>query len=249
VTRIAFPDMSDPYTMLTTPGYRMPYVEPASSGIGWLRATVARFSDGAVHERRRAHAVTLLESLDPDDLARAATAETTTVLARLSGAREPVDLMSAVARPVPVTVLGRALGVHDDDLTARVADAARAYQPDHDGGPEADRRADVAVSALAHGDRDEAAAARIGLLVQACEATAALVRNALRCGGSVEAALREDPPVPRTRRVFEGTLVPVDLGQHPFGAGPHACPGQRHAVAIASAMVDLLWPRAFFFRF
>jgi hypothetical protein len=104
-------------------------------------------------------------------------------------------VVAVVARPVPVTVLGRALGVHDDDLTA------------------------------------------------------ALMRNGLRCGGSVEAALREDPPVPRTRRVFEGTVVLVDLRGHPFGTGPHACPGERHATAIASAMVDLLWPKAFLFRY
>jgi len=150
---------------------------------------------------------------------------------------------------VPVTVLGRALGVPEHDLTARVADAARAYQPDHDGGPEAERRADAAVCALASGDLGEESAARIGLLVQACEATAALVRNGLRCGGSVPAALRDDPPVARTRRVVDGTVVPVSLRDHPFGAGPHACPGRAHAVAIASAMVDLLWPQAFFFRY
>lgn len=248
--------MTDPYTMLTDDArYRMPPVGRSSSGIGWLRATVARFSDGADHRRRRAHAVALLENLDPDELARAAATLTTAALARLAAAgadREPVDLITEVARPVPVTVLGRALGVPEHDLTARVADAARAYQPDHDGGPEAELRADAAVAALIDGDPgrlDEESAARIGLLVQACEATAGLVRNGLRCGGSVAAALRDDPPVTRTRRVADGTVVPVDLSGYPFGAGPHACPGQAHAVAIASAMVDLLWPRAFFFRF
>ena len=156
--------------------------------------------------------------------------------------------MSAVARPVPITVIGRALAVTDDDLTARVTAAARAYQPDHDAGRDADLRADAAVDGLAAGDRSEESAARIGLLVQACEATAALVRNGMRAG-SVEAALRDDPPVPRTRRVRAGEVVPVDLRGHPFGAGPHACPGQAHALAIASTMVDLLWPRAFFFRY
>jgi cytochrome P450 len=177
------------------------------------------------------------------------------VLERLAAAgagREPVDLMSAVARPVPVAVIGRALAVHDDELTARVADAARAYQPDHGGGRDADRRADAAVDALAAGDFSEESAARIGVLVQACEATAALVRNGLRTGtreGAVAAALRDDPPVPRTRRVRDGEMVPVELRAHPFGAGPHECPGRAQAIAIASAMVDLLWPQAFFFRY
>jgi cytochrome P450 len=239
--------MDDAYAVLTDDErYRMPPVEPAPAGVGWLRATVARFSDGPTHRRRRALAVRMLADLDPLELARDATAETTAVLDRIVAT--DTDLMAVVARPVPVTVLGRALGVHIDDLTARVAAAARAYQPDHDGGPEADRRADDAVDALAAGDPGEESAARIGLLVQACEATAALVRDGLRAG-SVEAALRGGPPVPRTRRVRDGEAVPVDLSGHPSGAGPHACPGQSHAIAMASAMVDSLWPKAFFFRY
>jgi cytochrome P450 len=239
--------MTDAYAILTDDErYRMPPVDPAPTGIRWLRSTVARFSDGPVHRRRRAFAMALLAGLDPAGLARDAAAETAAVLERID--TTGTDLMTVVARPVPVTVLGRALGVQIDDLAGRVAAAARAYQPDHDGGPEADRRADEAVDALAAGDRSEESAARIGLLVQACEATAALVRDGLRAG-SVEAALRGGPPVARTRRVRDGEVVAVDLSGHPFGAGPHACPGQSHAVAIASAMVDLLWPKAFFFRY
>jgi cytochrome P450 len=239
--------MDDAYAVLTDDErYRMPPVDPAPSGIGWLRATVARFSDGPAHRRRRAYAVAMLADLDPLALARDAAAETAALLERIDA--PGTDLMTVVARPVPVTVLGRALGVHDNDLAARIAAAARAYQPDHDGGPEADRRADDAVDALAAGDASEESAARIGLLVQACEATAALVRDGMRAG-SVEAALRGGPPVPRTRRVRDGEVVPVDLSRHPFGAGPHACPGQEHAIAIASAMVNLLWPKAFFFRY
>ncbi len=249
--------MNDAYAMLTDDEtYRMPPVGTASSGIGWLRATVPRFSDGPTHRRRRAHAVAMLAALDPAALARDAATETMAVLERI---RQPVDLMSTVARPVPVKVIGRALGVPDDDLTARVTAAARAYQPNHDNsrsvaeggddaGPDADLVADAAVDGLAAGDLSEESAARIGLLVQACEATAALVRNGMRAG-SVAAALRDDPPVPLTRRVRAGEVVPVDLRGHPFGAGPHACPGQAHALAIASTMVDLLWPRAFFFRY
>lgn len=239
--------MSDAYAVLTDDeNYRMPPVGTAAAGIGWLRASVPRFSDGPTHRRRRAYAVAMLAALDPAGLARDAAAETSAVLDRVVAAGEPVDLMSTVARPVPVVVLGRALGVREEDLTARVTAAARAYQPDHDGGRDADLRADAAVDGLAAGDLSEESAARIGLLVQACEATAALVRNGLRAG-SVEAALRDDPPVPRTRRVRAGEVVPVSLAGHPFGAGPHACPGAAQAVAMASVMIDLLWPRAFFF--
>ncbi|HET9140618.1 MAG TPA: hypothetical protein VFO68_14730, partial [Actinophytocola sp.] len=90
---------------------------------------------------------------------------------------------------------------------------------------------------------DEATAARIGLLVQACDATAGLVRNAGERGAdgtpeeTVAATLREDPPVRSTRRVRDGEPVTVDLSTLPFGAGPHACPGREHAVAIACGVV------------
>ena len=46
--------MADAYAVLTDDErYRMPSVPPASSGIGWLRATVPRFCDGPTHRRRR----------------------------------------------------------------------------------------------------------------------------------------------------------------------------------------------------
>src|SRR3712207_1724289 len=114
--------MSDAYEVLTDDErYRMPPVPTAASGIGWLRATVPRFSDGPAHWRRRAYAVAMLEGPDPVALARDTAAETAAVLDRIAAAdaaRESVDLMSAVARPVPVAVLGRALAVTADDLTA-----------------------------------------------------------------------------------------------------------------------------------
>lgn len=63
-------------------------------------------------------------------------------------------------------------------------------------------------------------AARIGLLVQAYDATRALLAG-------------RRPPVPTTRRVApDGSERTVDLTDQPFGAGRHACPAQAHAEAM-----------------
>jgi hypothetical protein len=44
------------------------------------------------------------------------------------------------------------------------------------------------------------------------------------------------PAVPVTRRVApDGREVLVDLAAAPFGAGPHACPGQPLALYLAGA--------------
>ncbi|MET8759329.1 isocitrate lyase/phosphoenolpyruvate mutase family protein [Lentzea sp. NPDC004782] len=87
--------------------------------------------------------------------------------------------------------------------------------------------ADAAVERLA-GDHGEEAAARIGLLVQAWAATHALAEH-LRTGNPT-------PPVPITRRAAEGGVIEVGLEGHPFGHGPHACPGRAPATKIAKNM-------------
>jgi len=215
--------------------YRMPAVDTAATnGIAWLRAAVARFCDGAPHARRRALATDLLDTIDPDELHVRARDRTRTILADEDG---PVEVMSAVARPVPVGVLSAALGV-GSDLTPAVAAAASSYQPH----ATADTAADAAVAELvtAFGaTADEPTAARIGLLVQACDATAGLIGTAI-LAGSVDAALRDDPPVRRTRRVHNGHEVHLDITGAPFGAGPHRCPGREHALALATGVLAAL---------
>ncbi|MGW6207103.1 isocitrate lyase/phosphoenolpyruvate mutase family protein [Streptomyces sp. NPDC055089] len=104
----------------------------------------------------------------------------------------------------------------------------------------------------------ESAASRIGLLVQACEATAALVETA--AGNErlpLSRVLRELPPVRTMRRVAagatrvagreiaEGDVVLLDLAAanraHPvpltFGAPPRICPGRAHALALADGLL------------
>lgn len=208
--------------VLTDPDFVVPPVPAAATGIAWLRATVGRFSTGEVHERRRALSVAILDAIPPESL-RTGGAQPVATLARAMGVAEPVE---------PVAEL--------------VRDAAQAYQP----GTGDEALADAAVDRLvAHlGGYDEPTAARIGVLVQACAATEVLVERARH--RPVEDVLRDDPPVPATKRqalaaatvgdiaVDAGEVVRVRLaGDLAFGAGPRRCPGRAHALALAEGAV------------
>ena len=166
----------------------------ASPGCG---RTSAASAAGAEHERRRALAVAEIDRLDPDELRRDARD-------RAAAALRDGDPL----RHVPVETLAAALGL-PAGLAADVAAAARAYQPHVEADIDA---ADGAVARLVEacgGIADELTAARIGLLVQACDATAGLVERAVAAmpeheGATVDeilaGVLREDPPVRATRR-------------------------------------------------
>jgi cytochrome P450 len=202
--------------------------EGIAAGMDWLRATVSRFSNGEVHARRRALVVELLDGIDPAHL------------------RE--------ARPAhPVAVLAAALGVPVPALESIVDDVrlvAAAYQPGSGTGSDADGAVARLAGVFGAGsdgvaDGDERTAARICLLVQACDATAALIERA----GTRDLAevLRDDPPVVATKRqatapttvggvpVAAGEIIRLNLGGDPelaFGSGPRRCPGRAHALAI-----------------
>ncbi|WP_207400622.1 hypothetical protein [Actinomadura roseirufa] len=232
-------------------------------GIAWLRASVSRFSNGPDHLRRRALGTGALAKVVPATLHRDAFEQTTAVLSEAG--EQPIDLIARVARPVPVLVLARALGIETDAAT--VAEVAHAYHPH----VEATAAADLAVSdlvAACGGTADETTAARICLLVQACDATTGLVGNALAAeltgypdlgvNALLDRTLRAEPPILSTRRVARtrtrvagteipaGTVVRLDLtqGENPdgddlaFGAGPRSCPGRDHALAIATGILE-----------
>jgi cytochrome P450 len=203
-------------TVLTDPAFMVPAVPPASAGVAWLRATVARFSSGTVHDRRRALVTALLNAIPLESLR----------------VRSPMH---------PVAILGRAIGA-DESVTDLVRHVAQAYQP----GTGDEGRADTAVDRLVAvfgGVFDEPTAARIGLLVQACEATAVLIERARH--RPVHEVLREDPPVAATKRLALATTtvgdITVEAGEVvqvclradlAFGAGSHRCPGRAHALAL-----------------
>jgi cytochrome P450 len=199
--------------------------QPAQTGpagsVAWLRTTVARFSTGEIHARRRALVEADLRRLDPAALRRAV-------------ASGP----DGDARLLPVRTLAEGLGFPAPDAVAQaIAVVAGAYF----GGENADADAAVAwllprALAIAIGDGDadaddsdearlEAAANRIGLLVQAHDATGRLIEHARQAADGRPAAdrpaeallteaqltetlltetLRYDPPVRVMRRVATG---------------------------------------------
>jgi cytochrome P450 len=213
-------------TSLSAPVPPVPSEVPQGS-VAWLRASVARFSNGPDHARRRALSVSLLDSAG--DLRGAAFSRTREIVAGL----ETFDVMAAIARPVPVGVLASALGL--PDVSAEVALVAAAYHPHVT--PGADAEAALGRLITACGAADEPAAARIGLLIQACDATAGLIGNDLFAWLTGKAV---GQPVLCTRRRIDGEDVTVSLAGMPFGAGPRACPGAEHATALATGVLEAL---------
>ncbi|MFC5000293.1 hypothetical protein ACFPIJ_20935 [Dactylosporangium cerinum] len=225
-------DLHDALAVLHDPAFVVPPVPPATAGVAWLRSTVGRFSTGEAHTRRRALSESLLSTVDPVALREAAAS---------SPHAHPVQLLAA------------ALGL---DSSPRTTDAVRAVAAAYQPGTGDEAAADLAVRVLIDtfgGTPDELIAARIGVLVQACDATATLIDRARTT--DLETALRDTPPVPATKRmatrstdlnaahaaadhprsgrVEAGEVVRVSLRGIPFGAGPRGCPGRTHALALA----------------
>jgi cytochrome P450 len=210
------------HDILNDPRFDVPPLTPdATTGrMGWLRSHVGRFSTGEAHERRRGYAMTLLQSIDPETLRRRANA---------------LAANHQAPQHIPVEALAEALGVSPEHTT-KVRDAVVTVAGGYFPGTDAGAAGEAAVAYLIEvfgGIADEPTAARIGLLVQACTATAALIANTLDG--------RDDPPVPAVRRlnVETGTLLTVELDAAlAFGAGPRRCPGEAHALALAAGVVE-----------
>ncbi|WP_109509599.1 hypothetical protein [Nocardioides speluncae] len=125
----------------------------------------------------------------------------------------------------PTVVLAVSLGL-PPAVVDDVGLVAASYQPHLPVTAEADEAVERLVEQC--GGRDERTAAVICLLVQAHDATRALIE--------VRAGNRPAPPVPVTRRVSpDGELVEVDLTEAPFGRGRHACPAAGLATVLADA--------------
>ncbi|MDG4798195.1 hypothetical protein [Micromonospora sp. WMMD1082] len=202
--------------VLNDPTFVVPPVPPASAGVAWLRATVGRFSSGEAHQRRRALSSAILDAI-------------------------PLESLCDQGPVHPVAVLAREMGV-GEPVVNLVRDVAQAYQPDTGDEPRADAAVDRLVAVLG-GAFDEPTAARIGVLVQAYQPTIALIERTR--GRPVDDVLRDDPPVPATKRqalvgttvgdvtVDAGEVVRVRLaGDLAFGSGPRRCPGREHALAL-----------------
>ncbi|MFG1805110.1 cytochrome P450 [Streptomyces sp. NPDC049040] len=186
--------------------------EPAgpgpAGGMAWLRATVARFSAGDAHARRSALVAADLARLDPEALRRAAAAgggdDPRLVVARAVadglGFADPAAVAPAVVA-VTAAYFGAAADAATDAAVAHLLAAAE------------EAGAGAAPAAGAPEEQAEAAANRVGILIQACDATARLVEHAARAAAEHPGAatapvtallaetLRHDPPVRAMRRV------------------------------------------------
>src|SRR5258708_25740093 len=193
-----------------------------------------------------------IAGVDPASRGRAAAALTAAELARRASS-EPVDVMP-LARRVPAAAIAAGLGVAQDDIAAVVEAmlaAVSGYLTPDMAGPDAD--SSVAFLAKTFGPAEpEQLANRIGLLMQACDATAALIGNALIAAFAAEGTVEEiigrtlvdDPPTLRTRRVSpDGELVTIDISGCTFGAGRRPCPGSDQATALAAGVLDAILAR------
>ncbi|HEX9622762.1 MAG TPA: hypothetical protein VF979_00180 [Streptosporangiaceae bacterium] len=252
--------------ILADPSYVVPpapAVPDAETGtLAWLRSLVARFCDGDAHDRRRALVERELGELDPARL-RSAAAELTERELALQSHGEQFDAM-ILARRVPVAVLATELGLAGDDVPSAV-DAVITAAPGYPNPDAARPGTDASVERLAETlgaagglgrDDAELLANRIGLLMQACDATAGLIGNALITafvvgdGDSVPASdellaetISGDPPVLRTRRLNpDGEAITLDISECTFGAGRRPCPGADQATALAIGVLDAILP-------
>ncbi|MDG4751940.1 cytochrome P450 [Micromonospora sp. WMMD718] len=208
-----------------------PAGQAPEGGLAWLRASVSRFSPPDRHAARRAVGVAALDALDPRELRVAAERLTGRILDRAAtgdNGGDRVDVTGDLARRVPLVVLAERLGLADPAAAvAEVTAVAAAYHPGAE--PAAVRRADRAVAALLAMSPPapaEVTANRLGLLVQAADATAGLIVAAVRHGlaapdglgtdALLAEVLRLDPPVRVTRRV---AADPLSLGGQPVRAG------------------------------
>jgi cytochrome P450 len=248
-------------SVLADPGFEVVPVPEGETGLAWLRSSVCRFANGEVHARRRALVEDELRPLEPAAL-RADSGRRTTAILGVAGGR--LDVMREIARPVPLATLCAALGVGGDHLAGAVTDAAlvgRGYLTGNQD-PDVDAAVDRLAALLERGG-PEGSAAALAVLAQACEATAALIGNALvlsaerpdlqaNVGDLVAETLRAAPPLRVMRRVSpegDGVLLDLDAasGQggpddHPsqFGSGIRPCPGQAEALALAEGVLDAL---------
>jgi cytochrome P450 len=235
--------LADPRLTVGPPG---PAGPPGT--VSWLRASVSRFANGAEHRGRRALVEAELGRLDPGALRAAGHELALDQLARCGRPGDRADVMSLLARRVPVAVLAAQLGLADPlRAAAAVTAVAACYFPGSGAGREQRADAETAwlVAALSPASPD-VTVARIAIMVQACDATAGLIGTALyllrdRPGGAAPAGekwrteallaetLRRRPPASKFRRV---ATAPAELG------GQHVAAGDRVVCDVDAAGRD-----------
>jgi hypothetical protein len=220
---------------------------PASIGQGAtaaLRETMARFSSGGCHARRRAEVESVLDALDP--VAVRSTAFE--IASSLIEARPTVDGVADLAFRVPTVTMLTMLHVPGD--RSALVDDVRAVAEVIGRGASASEASDAASDRLlaASACTGWNAVAVVSVLYQTHDATAALVVETILAN---HRHADRAAAVNQTRRVVvaetlidsirlsPGSMVVLDLATAglEFGAGPHRCPGRIVAEAIVDGIV------------
>ena len=217
----------DVEAVLASPASLVGFVPADDDPGAAVKSRMARFSDGADHDRRRSLAIARLADLAPSQLQAAAYAATAE---RLAAARGPtVEVMGLVAREVPIAVLAAALGA-DPQLAPTATRALALAMAPPVGSPAGDIAAAAAELVRLVGGptadvHDEASVNTAALLLQAVDATAGLIGNSILARSRYRPAVRDDlvagtnrfdPPVQLTTRVAAG---PVELADVTIPAG------------------------------
>lgn len=205
-----------------------------------LRDAMARFSGPEEHEARRTPIVDRVAAIDLAEVARIATSITDEHLA------DTVDVV-ALSWTVPTYALAAALGltVDREQLRADTEAVARVIGRNEPSSAASDEATERLLTACAD-QPDPVAAASI--LYQNHDATSGLIRSQV-----MAAYTDREPPNPAsTRRVatapvtIEGCPIATDdeivisLAGMTYGAGPHRCPGEELAGAIAHGVLESL---------
>ena len=219
-------------------GLRCPHavVDPPAVGDDEARLVerMARFQEGARHRGLRRGLDAVVERLDLDALDRAMRRHASRHLA----GRDEVDLVP-LAQHLPARVLAETMELPD----AGAAAAAAVELVDVVSATESSARA----SSTTLDVLTELEPAALSLLFQCVDATAALLIH--------ELLPEAGPPIVLTARrttapvAVGGTTIPPDVGvvvvlgvgdNAWFGHGRHACPGERAARTMASAMAAVI---------
>jgi cytochrome P450 len=230
---------ADVGAMLTSPDATIGFAAPADTANVAVQSMMARFSDGADHDRRRAIAVAHLSRISP-----ARIRETARQLARErldAAAGREIEVMSDLARPVPVAALARELGAADSEaVVAATRQLCLALAPPagQSTGDAHGAAASLVELVTPGSSLSEAAINTVALLFQTMDATAGLVGNATlaasRFGPAPTDELiaetnRFDPSVQFTSRV---AARDVEVG------GATVPAGQRMLLLLAAANRD-----------
>lgn len=236
----AIDPLQDAALFVRPPAERIPAALVGTEA-GAVYGQLVRWHDGIEHRRRRERVERFIARIDPEQAGNK-------TAAMAAAAADPGD----ARYDVPLAVVAGEIGVVAADIDRVVTfarAAARGMGPGATGEPVEAIAVVPGLLELVPGDEELDASNRIGLLLQTCDAVAGLVAVALARIGDVAVGrgearrvvtsmLRDDPPVTLARRFrSDGGLITADIRDRPFGAGPHRCPGEALALALAAGTV------------